>query len=108
MRCKTIFRFSALGSLWKTAFDNPNSYFGSCNLATNGNKSFAKAWVDKFGGTAWAFYGKSTYKDIDKGLHPAISLSRKQHGFSYYGSANYPIAASDVINNITSHIVEVK
>ena len=85
--------------LWATAFDNPNSWFGSCNLGTAGDRSFAQAWANKFGGTVWAFVGKSDYQNINQPalLHPAIWASRQKNGFSYYGSANYPVAGTTSI-----------
>jgi RHS repeat-associated protein len=83
--------------LWASAFDNPNTALYSCSLGTYGDNSFAQAWVNKFGGQTWAFIGKSYYGDINQptAAHPAIWASRQLHGFSYWGSAHYPIADSD-------------
>lgn len=85
--------------LWKTAFDNPDTALYACNLATKGDISFAQNWVNKFGGRTWAFVNKSNYANINEGFNLAISLSRKMHGFSYRGSANYPVAGKNASFN---------
>ncbi|WP_440190709.1 RHS repeat-associated core domain-containing protein [Anaerocolumna jejuensis] len=87
------------------AFNNPASWFGSCNLGTGGKKSFGQAWVNKVGGTTWAFKGKTTYKYT---MHPhgyskfklwywttrsKIIKARKKYGFRVTGSCRYPGAA---------------
>ena len=46
------------------AFDNPNSWFGSCNTGTGGSNSFAQAWANRVGGKTWAFEGQTTYNYI--------------------------------------------
>lgn len=82
-------------SIYATAFSNPTSIFYSCNIGTSKENSFAQAWVNKFGGTTKAFSGKSSFENINGSAiaHPLIWFSRKLHGFSYYGSANYPEAS---------------
>ena len=81
-----------VSSIYATAFNNPLSFFYSCNTGTSGESSFAQAWVNKFKGVTWAFKGKSNYENIGAGVHPFDTLSRKWNDFSHYGSANYPTA----------------
>lgn len=104
-----------ISQLNSDAFDNPISWFGSCNTGTGGSKSFAQTWANKVGGETYAFEGKSTYeytmfpreyggifnkaarflgaspwndyKNLVEGL-------RSDYGFSKIGSINYPEAAS--------------
>lgn len=97
------------------AFDNPISWFYSCNTGTKGSKSFAQAWVSKVGGTAWAFQGKTTYQylmypreyfsfraKVNRALggkwadySDAIEMLRMKYGFAFTGSIRYPEAGSD-------------
>ena len=87
-----IYKSDIINSIYATAFNNPISYFYSCNTGTAGDNSFAQTWVNKFKGVTYAFSGKSDYGSIGNGFHPLDVLSRKLHNFSYYGSANYPVA----------------
>ena len=84
------FSKSDIAKLSSTSFDNPNSAFYSCNLGTSGKSSFAQAWSNKVNGNTWAFVKKSSFTGINSGFHPFMSISRKKHGFSYYGSVSYP------------------
>lgn len=43
---------------------NLKSEFYSCNTGTAGDDSFAQKWVNKFGGEAFAFIGKSDYGKV--------------------------------------------
>ena len=86
-------------SIYKTAFDNPDSWFGCCNLGNNTKDSFAQNWVNKFKGRTWAFNGKSDYAKIVGRFDVKEKNARKQRGyanivfgFSCIGSANYPVA----------------
>ncbi len=82
-----------INSIYATAFNNPISVFYSCNTGTSGDSSFAQTWVNKFKGVTYAFSGKSNYEKINQsGFHPFIKASRYLHGFSYYGSVDYPVA----------------
>ena len=75
------------------AFENPNSMFYSCNTGTGVN-SFAQHWVNITGGKTWAYQGKTEYSYINNNQVWTIIVSRQLHGFSYYGSQNYPTASS--------------
>lgn len=84
------FGISDIERISSEAFENPISIFYSCNTGT-GDNSFAQNWVNKVGGDTWAFSGYTWYGDINTDASKTIKLSRFLHGFSYYGSANYPI-----------------
>ncbi|NOJ74148.1 hypothetical protein [Paenibacillus alvei] len=96
------------------AFDNPISWFYSCNTGTGGSKSFAKAWANLVGGTTWAYEGKTTYQYM---MYPReyftwnakinrlfagkwadyaefVELARESYKFSRTGSVRYPEAGS--------------
>jgi len=61
----------------------------------------------KFGGTVWAYVGKSDYGRIWEGQSIYIRISRFLHGFSYYGSANYPVASTYILpDGRTSKLVK--
>lgn len=101
------FNSSDISQINGSAFDNPASWFGSCNLGTGGADSFGQAWVNQVGGTTWAFEGKTTYEYIMypqgyskfKPWHWAtrstIINARKNYGFSISGSYRYPGAGTD-------------
>lgn len=103
---KLDFNISDITELHESAFDNPDSWFGSCNLGTGGDASFGQAWVNRVGGTAWAFKGKTNYEYIvkPKGYNKflpwfwddrsKINKGRKDYGFILTGSFLYPTAAS--------------
>ncbi len=83
------------------AFENPNSAFYSCNTGTYKNDSLTQKWVNQVGGRTWAFVGKSDYANINQPSykHLAIVASRKIHGFSYYGSVNYPVPGTTLTDS---------
>ena len=83
--------------LWASAFDNPNTWFGSCNLGTAGDRSFAQAWANKFGGTTWAFAGKSNYAHINKNNNLDSKWQHKMGNFYFGGSVSYPSAGTTPI-----------
>ncbi len=85
------------------AFSNPNTMFYSCNSGTDvggtwGN-NFAQKWVNITGGKAWGFVGKSDYSKMSLNEKFAYKVSRNLHGFSFYGSANYPEPSSNAYIN---------
>ena len=97
---------SNISDIQSKAFNNPNSWFYSCNTATGENRSFLKAWHDKIHGFTGGYYGKTDYTyitySIDYFSYSAfdprkfvedskIILLRKKYGFSQTGSLNYPI-----------------
>ncbi|MNN58218.1 hypothetical protein D3C81_1732550 [compost metagenome] len=104
---------SNIKNINSNAFDNPTSWFYSCNTGTGGDKSFAQAWVKQVGGTTWAFKGKTTYRymvypreyftykaKITRKLggkwaeyEEGVELLRMRYGFSFAGSVRYPEAA---------------
>lgn len=86
------------------AFNNPNSWFYSCNAATGGENSFLKAWHDKVGGFSGGYAGYTSYYNI-MGLggynrwnskwrkyNNIVKGLRKKYGFNQYGALNYPTA----------------
>lgn len=80
-----------------TAFDNPETFFGSCNAGTNQqseNDAYAQLWVNHIGGTAVAVNGKTDYSNInvgDKNWHYYLGAVRRKLGlFNTYGSLNGP------------------
>ena len=84
--------------LWATAFENPNAWFGACNLG-NIDGNFLEIWNQKFGGKTWGYAGKTTYEHIWKNQTMKIKWSRLIHGFSYYGSGSYPEAGVTKMEN---------
>lgn len=86
------------------AFDNPNSAFYSCNtgrdVSGEWGSNFAQRWVNITGGTTWAFVGKSDYSKMNRGEGINNKISRYKFGFSYYGSANYPVASENAWINV--------
>lgn len=101
------FNVSDINSISHSAFNNPASWFGSCNLGTGGKNSFGQAWVNRVGGTTWAFEGKTDYTYIVYpkgyvgwqpwwwGTRYSILKARKEYGFIMTGSYRYPIAGKD-------------
>ncbi len=108
------FYTSDIARIDSNAFDNPDSWFGSCNTGTGGSNSFAQAWASKVRGKTTAFEGKTTYAYImfpreyggvfNKvtrflGISPwnqykkLVQGLRADYGFSKSGSAYYPEAA---------------
>jgi hypothetical protein len=85
------------------SFSNPNSWFGSCNTGTNTDNgiSFAQAWVNKVGGSAWATVGKTNYGNIANletgGKINALNVKLKRliRGFMSNGSFNYPVEGTN-------------
>ena len=81
------------------AFNNPNTMFYSCNTGTDISEewgsNFAQKWVDLAGGTTWAYVGKTDYSHINDGESWSSKWSRRQHGFSYCGSNNYPTGSNN-------------
>ena len=106
------FSKSDINKINSNAFDNPISWFYSCNTGT-GDSSFAKAWVNRVGGTTWAYSGKSEYTymmypreyftfgaKVNRALggkwadyQKGVAILRKSFGFSFAGSVRYPEAA---------------
>ena len=76
----------------ENAFNNPDSSFASCNTATAGSESFAQKWVNRFGGTTWAYIGQSDYVHINDGNSFDSEWSHViLHTFYWGGSNNLPI-----------------
>lgn len=88
---------SDISKISGSAFDNPNSAFYSCNTGTSGSSSFAQKWVNQVSGKTWAFVGKSEYTYMNSGESWESKVSRFNFGFSFYGSANYPIGATSIV-----------
>ncbi|MDP4093472.1 MAG: RHS repeat-associated core domain-containing protein [Bacillota bacterium] len=88
------FSINDIKNIDKNAFNNPNAKFYTCNTGTsvNGGNSFAQEWVNKVGGKALAFIGKTSYDNINKGESIWSKINRYLYGFSWYGSKNYPSA----------------
>jgi hypothetical protein len=91
-----------MSEIYVTAFENPDSWFGACNLGNNTEDSFAQMWANRFKGRTWAFNGKSDYSQIITKSDKKELKARKKYGFSTIGSANYPIPDVDD-NNATFH-----
>ena len=96
------FKIDNIANINADSFNNPNSWFYSCNTARGGNNSFLKAWHDKVGGFAGGYDGYTSYYNI-MGLegynrfsikwrryNSQIKSQRKAYGFSPTGSINYP------------------
>lgn len=85
-----------------TAFDNPETFFGSCNAGTNQqseNDAYAQLWVNHIGGTAVAVNGKTDYSNInvgDKNWRYYLGAVRRKLGlFNTYGSLNGPTPSGE-------------
>lgn len=94
---------SDITQIYTSSFNNPITYFFSCNSGTNGNESFAAKWQHQVGGVAWAYEGKSDYTYISarpNGLGSYVDkyvrwYGRIRYGFNPQGSTWYPTAASN-------------
>lgn len=75
--------------------NNCTSNFYSCFAGNDGSSSLASTWVNQAGGTTLACVGKTNYSAIWEGESILNKVSRQIHGFSYYGSENYPVAGKD-------------
>lgn len=102
---------SHIAGIQASAFNNPNSWFYSCNTATGGDDSFLRAWHNKVGGFAGGYSGTTTYRymtyseayfgywNVDPrkwSEKSTVDGMRKKYGFSTTGSLRYPIASSGV------------
>ena len=61
-----------INSINSGAFNTPQTNFYSCNTGTAGKDSFAQYWVNRVGGSTYAFNGKSLYTHV-----PDNSLMKK-------------------------------
>ncbi|MCX7747822.1 MAG: hypothetical protein N2645_13180 [Clostridia bacterium] len=105
------FTMGDIESIEQNAFDNPVSRFYSCNTGTGGTSSFAAKWVDRVGGRASAFVGKSDYEKINimTGISDMIErglgkASRSINVFSLRGSLNYPVAGQTLVDGRTPYM----
>lgn len=100
-------KISDISLISSDAFNNPSSWFYSCNTATYGENSFLKHWYDKVGGFAGGYIGYTSYYDI-MGLqgynrwnkewreyYDSIKQLRKEYGFCATGAINYPTGDED-------------
>ncbi|MBP3359658.1 MAG: RHS repeat-associated core domain-containing protein, partial [Clostridia bacterium] len=104
------FEQSYIEGIYGSAFNNPNSWFYSCNTATNDN-SFLKAWQAQVGGFAGGYSGTTTYEFITyseayKGYwlsdprkwaeKSMVDSMREKYGFAANGSLRYPTGSVGV------------
>ena len=109
---------SAINRISSNAFENPLSWFYSCNTGTTyRNTNFAQTWASRVGGTTWAYKGQTTYeymmypRDYPRGItlknivkkaglgnwakfDITVHLWRVKYGFAPGGSLQYPEAGT--------------
>ena len=89
------FGISDLYSISPHAFaHNLKSNFYSCNTGTAGDESFARYWVNRFGGSGIAFRGKTDYTFITDSSFLG-KIGRKLRGIPYGGKVIFPIGGED-------------
>ena len=100
------FNMEMIDNVRAEAFDNPNSWFNSCNAATGGKNSFLYKWHTKVGGFSGGYADFTLYYYImypqnyrnavlDYNISKEIKEKRKDYGFSKTGSKRYPIGENN-------------